>query len=237
MPIDLRPCEIPSYQPTFDLTKQKFLPARNIPTVRELVKVKQDERFLPPKNEFVSRMEDSLMRWKPPASSYRGTTMAIEGLHPYQLPTSKLRDQSRENGSYVMDSFVNWWRGSKSAHEPRSNNDKDKRNAGGDDSDSNDRDDQFSLNYDPNYVESSATGTARSRTPYAVIPPRTPRPATLVDHVPDDTVYQLYYGKPIPPDYLSRQNRCNFNDLQQHEQVQQDPSEWLKNCFSSCTNM
>ncbi|CAR28506.1 hypothetical protein ZYGR_0S01390 [Zygosaccharomyces rouxii] len=234
MPLDLRPCELPSYEPTFDLTKQNFLPARNIPTVRELVKAKQDERVLPPKNEFVNRMEDSLIRWKPPGSSYRGTTMAIEGSHPYQLETSKLQDQSKGygygygGGTYVMDSFVNWWKGS------NVDNAADR----GEDTVSNGGDDDFSLNYEPDCAESIATGTAR--TTYAVIPPKTPRPVTLVERTPDDTVYQLYYGKPIPPDYLSGRY-YNFNTLQQQQQQQhqngQDPSEWLKNCFSSCTNM
>ena len=158
MPLDLRPCELPSYQPTFDLTKQKFLPAKNIPTVRELVKAKQDERVLPPRNEFVSRMEDSLMRWKPPGSSYRGTTMAIEGSHPYQLATSKVQQNQPKGegfgfngGTYVMDSFVNWWRGPNPAGENADNT-----VGGSEDTESNDEDDDFSLNYEPDRTESIA---------------------------------------------------------------------------------
>lgn len=244
MLLDLRPCEVPSYPPTFDLTKQKFLPAKNIPTVRELVKAKQDERILPPRSEFVSRMEDSLMRWKPSGSSYRGTTMAIEGSHPYQLATSKVQDESNQfkGGTYVMDSFVNWWKGSNPDGRGQNAKNADNVNEETHVNENDDQDDDFSLNYEPDHEESIATGT--SRTIYgSVIPPKTPKPVTQVDHVPDDTVYQLYYGKPIPPDYLSGRY-YDFTTLQQQRQQEyqrhqngQDPSEWLRNCFSSCTNM
>ncbi|GCF00081.1 hypothetical protein ZYGM_002256 [Zygosaccharomyces mellis] len=243
MPLDLRPCELPSYQPTFDLTKQKFLPAKNIPTVRQLVKAKQDERVFPPRNEFVSRMEDSLIRWKPPGSSYRGTTMAIEGSHPYQLATSKSHDRSKGNGlgfnggTYILDSVVNWWKGPN----PTVCENIDKFSCCGEDRESNDEDDDFSLNYEPDRTGSIATGT--TRTVCAAVPPRAPRAVTLVDCTPDNTVYEMYYGKPIPPDYLSGRYH-DFSTLRQHRQQQQqqyqnewDFSEWLKSCVSSCTIM
>lgn len=232
MPLDLSPCEvhIPTYQPTFDLTRQRFLPARTIPTVRELVKARQDERTMPPRSAFVNRMEDSLVRWKPPGSSYRGTTMAIEGTHPYQLPTAKFLSYNQGGdgtnnggGSYMRDSFLQWWRGARTTREGDN---------GFGDTDSNDEDDEFSL------IITEPAATART---LSAAPPKTPRATAIAEHdIPpplDDPsqLYQSYYSKPIPPDYLSKR-QYTLNNLQQQPSPR-DPADWIKACFSSCTNM
>lgn len=231
MPLDLSPCEVhlPMYQPTFDLTKQRFLPAKTVPTVRELVKAKQDERTIPPQSSFVNRMEDTLMRWKPPGSSYRGTTMAIEGTHPYQLATAKFRtnnygegDGAGGGGSYMRDSFAQWWRGVRGDRI----GDEQFQDANNDD-----EDDEFSL------ANTQLADTAR--TPYATVP-KTPQAAVPADHElsplgePRD-LYQFYYGKPVPPDYLARRN-TTFNHLQQ-SQTSKNPAQWIKACFSPCNSV
>ncbi|SCU91978.1 LADA_0F13410g1_1 [Lachancea dasiensis] len=60
------------------------LPA-NSSGVRQLVIKKQNGRVIAARSRLVDRMEDALVRWRPPASCHNGSTAAIEGKHPYQL--------------------------------------------------------------------------------------------------------------------------------------------------------
>ncbi|AGO11868.1 AaceriADR101Wp [[Ashbya] aceris (nom. inval.)] len=52
--------------------------------IRQLVIDKQNQRVLPTYNRLLDRMEDALVRWRPPASSHVGSSLAIHGTHPYQ---------------------------------------------------------------------------------------------------------------------------------------------------------
>lgn len=258
MPLDLSPCEgLPRYQPTFDLSKKRFMPHKNIPTVRELVKAKQEERSEPINNEFLERMEDSLMRWKPPASSHRGTTMAIDGVHPYQLPTAAMKKSSKKvglrsssdnaisiNNDSVLDSFNQWWRTGKLNMLNKKEN-----NEGGDDDD--DRDD-FSFNFGQEDINAVSGYTETMvRTPYAV-PITYPREATVADResilLNEQAIYQQYYNNPVPADYLAVSHRSRHdNDLHHYQQQQQQQQQqqkffltiylnWVKTCFATCSD-
>ncbi|SCU99168.1 LAFA_0G22386g1_1 [Lachancea sp. 'fantastica'] len=60
------------------------LPA-NTTSIRQLVINKQNGRVIAAKSQLVGRMEDALIRWRPPVSCHAGSTAAIKGKHPYQL--------------------------------------------------------------------------------------------------------------------------------------------------------
>ncbi|CAB4253985.1 similar to Saccharomyces cerevisiae YDL186W Putative protein of unknown function [Maudiozyma barnettii] len=76
-------------------TRTESVPGVDIPTFRELVIAQQDKRSCRLENKFVERMEESLVRWKPGVSSHRGTLMAIDGVHPYQLLTGDRNNTKR----------------------------------------------------------------------------------------------------------------------------------------------
>ncbi|KAL3230151.1 Uncharacterized protein RNJ44_01514 [Nakaseomyces bracarensis] len=91
-----------------------FLPQdSNIKSVRELVIDTQTKRKAKVGNRFVERMEDNLVKWKPPLSSNRGTTMAIEGIHPYQREINENEVVTSERiatSAKLFDSFTHWWK-------------------------------------------------------------------------------------------------------------------------------
>ncbi|CEP62533.1 uncharacterized protein LALA0_S05e07756g [Lachancea lanzarotensis] len=60
------------------------LPA-NATSIRQLVINKQNGRVIAAKSQLVGRMEDALIRWRPPVSCHAGSTAAVKGKHPYQL--------------------------------------------------------------------------------------------------------------------------------------------------------
>ncbi|SCU81200.1 LAME_0B05996g1_1 [Lachancea meyersii CBS 8951] len=66
----------------------------NITGVRQLVINKQNGRVVAAKSQLVGRMEDALIRWRPPVSCHAGSTAALKGKHPYQLEvdTTALRN-------------------------------------------------------------------------------------------------------------------------------------------------
>lgn len=155
--------------------------------------------------------------------------MAIEGTHPYQLATAKVQSSkygegkwAGGGGSYMRDSFAQWWRGERAE---RIGDDQFQ------DANSDDEDDEFSL------ANTQLADTAR--TPYATVP-KTPQAAAAADHElspleePRD-LYQFYYCKPVPPDYLARRH-STFNHLQQ-SQTTKNPAQWIKACFSPCTSV
>lgn len=111
------------------LSKNKyFLPQdANVSSVRELVIDSQSKRKLRLGNRFVEKMEDNLVKWRPPLSSNRGTVMAIEGKHPYQIAAEiyapncdpelfRTADQNNGNATQrqmshtMFDSFTHWWK-------------------------------------------------------------------------------------------------------------------------------
>ncbi|SCV99840.1 LAFE_0B03664g1_1 [Lachancea fermentati] len=56
--------------------------------VRQLVINKQNRRLLPVRDQLIERMEDALVRWRPPMSCHVGSTAALRGKHPYQMEAS-----------------------------------------------------------------------------------------------------------------------------------------------------
>ncbi|SCU92851.1 LANO_0E02322g1_1 [Lachancea nothofagi CBS 11611] len=76
--------------PNFELDSPDYavrahtLPA-NTTGVRQLVIKKQNGRVVAAKSQLIGRMEDALVRWRPPVSYHAGSTAAVKGKHPYQL--------------------------------------------------------------------------------------------------------------------------------------------------------
>lgn len=62
---------------------------REVPSIRELVIEEQKRRTTRIDDEFVERMENNLIRWKPSDSSHHGAILAVNGRHPYQQPTAE----------------------------------------------------------------------------------------------------------------------------------------------------
>lgn len=74
-----------------------YIPGINAPTFRELVIQNQNKRSMRLENKFVEKMEESLIKWRPAASSHKGTLMAVNGTHPFQLNTDPERDDIQHN--------------------------------------------------------------------------------------------------------------------------------------------
>lgn len=94
-------------------TRKYFLPQdSNVKTVRELVIDTQSKRKARVSSRFVERMEDNLVKWKPPVSSNRGTTLAVEGAHPYQREVQSVTGavNSERLAGKFFDSFTQWWK-------------------------------------------------------------------------------------------------------------------------------
>lgn len=91
-------------------TNKYFLPP-NLKSVRELVIDTQSKRKARVGSKFVERMEDNLVKWKPPLSSNRGTIMAVDGTHPYQKGTDNNGVVALErHPAKLFDSFTHWWK-------------------------------------------------------------------------------------------------------------------------------
>lgn len=108
--------------------EQAHVPGVDIPTFRELVIAQQEKRINRLENKFVERMEDSLVKWRPSVSSHKGTIMAIDGIHPYQLQSEtntysniiridKIKQPHPNNLNAggephsrdgIIDNFINW---------------------------------------------------------------------------------------------------------------------------------
>ena len=73
---------------------EEYIPGVNAPTFRELVKQNQNKRNVRLENKFIEKMEESLIKWNPAASSHKGTLMAVNGIHPFQLDTTPIRVSS-----------------------------------------------------------------------------------------------------------------------------------------------
>ncbi|AET41347.1 uncharacterized protein Ecym_8051 [Eremothecium cymbalariae DBVPG len=82
--LDNEDITFPSYVPT----NVQSLPHTSN-GIRQLVIEKQNQRVFPTYNRLLDRMEDALVRWRPPASSHVGSSLAIHGTHPYQKDFSE----------------------------------------------------------------------------------------------------------------------------------------------------
>lgn len=217
---------IPSYQPTFDLSRKRVLANNNIITVRELVKAKQEERRMPVGNIFVQRMEDTLMRWKPPVSSHQGTTMAVDGNHPFQLPTAKMQARAKEEPCTLQDSVAayrsinNWWRHRSKVSVGEAVGDEE---------------DNFSFDFGNNDFDTTVDlSDTIVRTPYGVPVslPETSREDRETILLNEQEIYRQYYRNPIPDDYLSM---AHNGELCDHQAEKSWFIDGIRSCFPSCT--
>lgn len=68
----------------------EIYPGTKLPSIRELVKAKQNQRTHSIRNKSLQRAEDLLMKWQPSINSHKEIVAAVEGDHPYQ----NLKDQN-----------------------------------------------------------------------------------------------------------------------------------------------
>ncbi|QLG73384.1 hypothetical protein HG535_0E04680 [Zygotorulaspora mrakii] len=232
--------------PVLELSKKRMPTAPdNIITVRELVKAKQEERKKPVGDMFLQRMEDTLMRWKPPVSSHQGATMAVDGMHPFQLPTAKIpvgdiggSDSSRQaptESVAAYNSINRWWR-QRIAMRPKSND-----RAGAGDNRGEDEEDDFSFNFgeDENIRTNRAmNNVSNSRTPYGVPAhlafSETSKEERETIYRNEQEIYQQYYQNPVPDEYLAV-----AHNGETHNKQSSSPwfLGWIKSCFPLCTGM
>lgn len=250
MPLDLSPCDVgvPSCQPTFDLTKKQFLPNKNIPPIREMVKTKQNKSLDPLTDVFKNRMEGFLIKkrlWFSSQSSHSSQSSALamkkgtisrEGVmeHPYDS---------------TLDAVTQWWSKVSLSFSGRKENFEAE-------------DDKFSFIFELDETNTTATANATAvavavvdrgldhpRTAFGThhtVPFQYPqRATTAVEHEAiirnEQAIYQQYYTKPIPSDYLSLSHSPNFEDELNHFCQQQNryyrPRNWLGwgiPCFPAC---
>ncbi|CCK68728.1 uncharacterized protein KNAG_0B02860 [Huiozyma naganishii CBS 8797] len=90
------------------VNKVESLPGTNIPTIRELVKAKQNQRKEPVTSKFLGRVEDNLIKWNPSISSHNGTIQAVEGIHPFQ--TAKTSQVDNETHSQLPQGSGKWYK-------------------------------------------------------------------------------------------------------------------------------
>ncbi|CUS23103.1 LAQU0S08e02190g1_1 [Lachancea quebecensis] len=74
----------PVFIPSPECTVRAYTLPANTTNVRQLVIRKQNGRVVAAKSQLIDRMEDALVRWRPPASCHAGSTAALKGKHPYQ---------------------------------------------------------------------------------------------------------------------------------------------------------
>lgn len=74
----------PVFVPSPECTARAYTLPANTTGVRQLVIRKQNGRVVAAKSQLIDRMEDALVRWRPPASCHAGSTAALKGKHPYQ---------------------------------------------------------------------------------------------------------------------------------------------------------
>lgn len=74
-------------------------------SVRKLVIEKQNSRVFPTNNRLLDKMEDALVRWKPPQSSFQGSTAVLRGKHPYQLEEDSIKISLHESLNTVKQCF------------------------------------------------------------------------------------------------------------------------------------
>lgn len=117
--------------------------------IRQLVIEKQNQRVFPTYNRLLDRMEDALVRWRPPASSHIGLSLAIHGSHPYQKNFKDLKtlEEQKALGQEISESFEqvkqmvqNCWKKNTSV-----NSDKKQGQSTNSENEDNDSDSEYSL--------------------------------------------------------------------------------------------
>ncbi|SMN19902.1 similar to Saccharomyces cerevisiae YDL186W Putative protein of unknown function [Maudiozyma saulgeensis] len=221
-----------------ETTRSESVPGIDIPTFRELVIAQQDKRSHRLENKFVERMEESLIRWKPSVSSHRGTIMAIDGTHPYQLLTgdpngtkrtknSKLNtekphfsfyrvkeDNSIQSKGSVIQNFIRW------VYDKDSNKYLDNNGDG--------LDDNISFNQDGlSFMLPTSDNNNSDMIATPIIYPRAARlkPQEITGETnqvqymthplgaTERALYELYYNNPIPVNYLEATMQTNNENI------------------------
>ncbi|KAH3902701.1 uncharacterized protein SCDLUD_000285 [Saccharomycodes ludwigii] len=104
--------QIPTFEPSDSKVTEKqnsTIIIENTPegeSIRQLVKNKQSLRKIPVTNKLINRMEDALIKWKPPQSSQPQIYAVINGTHPFQddkLPVQEHPERSNKT-TYHKDS-------------------------------------------------------------------------------------------------------------------------------------
>ncbi|CCD22453.1 uncharacterized protein NDAI_0A02960 [Naumovozyma dairenensis CBS 421] len=212
------------------------LPGKDIPSIRDLVLEKQHrQKNITDTDEFTQRMEDTLIKWRPSASQNRGSSLAVDGAHPFQISTPKF-ERERNKAKYDMylskrltnawDSLNNWlWDTS------QTNNSKRKAvplntsilnifpfNTEVSADIENDEDCSFDLE--------DSTKNLAAGTPIVYPLLEAPRPAVLRDREIDvtcnqltsiESTYQQYYNNPIPIHYIDLNSYMNQYQRQHGE--------------------
>lgn len=232
------------------VSEPQVIPGTNVPTFRELVKAKQTQRSERLHNKFVERMEDNLIKWRPPVTSNQGTVLAINGNHPYQLQINAEEDEIS-----VLGSFSQWFiensnffarnEGSlsKSCWKPANKKDSPIEITNAPNSENN-NDDNYSFvlptvtptsavtpivhpsteNHHQVNLEDDSTSTAG------------PEIATInrQDHK-KISLYKLYYNHPIPVNYLDTTNGVNTIERSQPQTQNNQTSNEINNTwYSTC---
>ncbi|KAG0664102.1 hypothetical protein C6P45_000682 [Maudiozyma exigua] len=222
-----------------DTTRSENIPGIDLPTFRQLVMAQQDKRSTRLENKFIERMEDSLIKWKPSVSSHRGTMMAIDGIHPYQLlddsknltnnqsvksrtdmihftALHKVENTSNRSKTSVIQNFINWIYNS---DDVTVNENSNILNGIGYTSDDNESFEQDGFSF----ILPTANASNLTATP--ILFPRVARLKHVqgsLDHSRQQSMrkpldgteralYELYYNNPIPVDYLDATVNSNNN--------------------------
>ena len=243
----------PSYSPEAD-AQNRFLPRSEFPSVRQLVISKQKSRRRREDNAFVGKMEDVLVKWRPPASSHRGAIQAINGTHPYQLDTAQFNSRRSdpfgstkrdESVRSIIESFTDWWkRNSKIFF-----HDEEEGILSDNSPDQHDQElqlfeeDLFSFHLSPNDM-STRNSEQQIQTP-VLFPYETPtrtRPNPVGREVIDIgdgeelSIYRDVYSNPIPVSYLDTLNLNHSMSLRQMQQQQQQQHVEHSSEFQCCSN-
>lgn len=252
----------PSFSPEVE-AQNRFLPRSEFPSVRQLVISKQRSRRKRENNVFVGKMEDVLVKWRPPASSHRGAIEAINGTHPYQLDTPQF--QSRRSDPFgstkrdesvrsIVESFTDWWKRNSKMFFHSEEHEEEEEGAHSEDGASHHghelqlfEEDIFSFHLSPNDM-STRNSEHQIQTP-VLFPYETPtrtaanpteRQAIDLGDGEELTIYREIYSNPIPVSYLDTLNlnqSMSLRQMQQQQQQQQqqqaEPSSASQYCADS----
>ncbi|EJS44459.1 YDL186W [Saccharomyces arboricola H-6] len=246
----------PSFSPEVD-TQNRFLPRSEFPSVRQLVISKQKSRRRRENNVFVGKMEDVLVKWRPPASSHRGAIEAINGTHPYQVDTAQF--QSRRSDPFgstrrdesvrsIIESFTDWWkRNSKMFFHDEEQEEEEGALAEGSAGHNGQElqlfeEDLFSFHLSPNDM-STRHSEHQVQTP-VLFPYETPtrtrqnpveREVIDIGDGEELSVYRNIYSNPIPVSYLDTLNLNHSMSLRQMQQQQQQQQQQEQQAGPSST--
>lgn len=245
----------PSFSPEAD-AQNRFLPRSEFPSVRQLVISKQKSRRRREENVFVGKMEDVLVKWRPPASSHRGAIEAINGTHPYQLSTAQFNSKRSdpfgstkrdESVRSIIESFTDWWkRNSKVFFHDEEEVIQTERSTGQHDQELQlFEEDLFSFHLSPNDM-STRNSEHQVQTP-VLFPYETPtrtkqnlaeRETIDIGNGEELSIYRDVYSNPIPVSYLDTLNLNHTMSLRQTQQQQQQQQQDVESssAFQCCTN-